>query len=91
MQVINYVEVPHQLDCGDSVFPSVIVNDGSLTTQQECADWVKSKLPELEAKLKETGAILFRGFGIRDDQDFDAFIRAFDWPNLPMPSLCPML
>ena len=57
MQPVNYVEVPHQLDCEDSVFPSVVVNDGSLTTQQECDHWIKSNLTELEAKLRKSGAI----------------------------------
>ena len=73
MQPINYVEVAHQLDCADSVLPSVVVNDGSLTTQQECADWIKSKLPELEAKLAESGAILFRGFPVDSAETFDEF------------------
>ena len=81
MQPINYVEVPHQLDCGDSVFPSVVVNDGSLTTQQECAEWIKSKLPELEAKLGETGAILFRGFPVNSAETFDEFSNSFGYPN----------
>ena len=81
MQPINYVEVPHQLHCGDSVFPSVIVNDGSLTTQQECADWIKSNLTELEAKLAESGAILFRGFPVNSAETFDEFSNSFNYPN----------
>jgi alpha-ketoglutarate-dependent taurine dioxygenase len=81
MQQINYVEVPHQLNCGDSVFPSVVVNDGTLTTQQECADWIKANLTELEAKLRETGAILFRGFPVNSAESFDEFSNSFDYPN----------
>jgi len=81
MQPINYVEVPHQLDCGDSVFPTVVVNDGSLTTQQECSDWIKANLSELEAKLRESGVILFRGFPVNSAEDFDEFSNSFDYPN----------
>lgn len=81
MQPINFVDVPHQLDCGDSVFPSVVVNDGSLTSQQQCADWIKSNLPELEAKLKESGAILFRGFPVDSAESFDEFSNSFGYPN----------
>ena len=81
MQPVNYVEVPHQLDCGDSVFPSVVVNDGSLTTQQECDRWIKSNLNELEAKLRETGAILFRGFPVDSAETFDEFSHSFGYPN----------
>ena len=81
MQPINYVEVAHQLDCGDSVFPSVVVNDGSLTTQQECAQWIKSNLPELDAKLRVSGAILFRGFPVNSAETFDEFSNSFGYPN----------
>lgn len=81
MQSINYVEVPHQLDCSDSVFPSVIVNNGSLKTQQQCSDWIKSNLPELESKLRESGAILFRGFPVDSAETFDEFSNSFDYPN----------
>jgi alpha-ketoglutarate-dependent taurine dioxygenase len=81
MQPINYVEVPHQLNCGDSVFPSVVVNDGSLTTQQECADWIKFNSSELEAKLRTSGAILFRGFPVNSAETFDEFSNSFGYPN----------
>ncbi len=81
MQTINYVKIPHQLDCGDSVFPSVVVNDGSLTTQQECADWIKSNLPELESKLRESGAILFRGFPVDSAETFDELSHSFGYPT----------
>jgi alpha-ketoglutarate-dependent taurine dioxygenase len=78
---INYVEVPHQLSCGDSVFPSVVVNDGTLTTQQECATWIKLNSTELEAKLRESGAILFRGFPVDSAETFDEFSHSFGYPN----------
>jgi alpha-ketoglutarate-dependent taurine dioxygenase len=81
MQSINYVEVPLQLDCGASVFPTVVVNDGSLKTQQECSDWIKANIPELESKLRESGAILFRGFPVDSAETFDDFSNSFGYPN----------
>ena len=81
MQTINYVELPHQLNCGDSVFPSVVVNDGSLKTQQECSDWIKLNATELEARLRESGAILFRGFPVNSAETFDEFSHSFGYPN----------
>ena len=81
MKTINYVELPHQLNCGDSVFPSVVVNDGSLKTQQECSDWIKFNSAELEAKLRESGAILFRGFPVNSAETFDEFSQSFGYPN----------
>ena len=79
--VINYVDVAKQLRCGESVFPSVIVNDGSVTTLAQCDAWIKHHLPELEIKLRETGAILFRGFPLDSAETFDEFSKAFAYPN----------
>ncbi|WP_299074058.1 TauD/TfdA family dioxygenase [uncultured Paraglaciecola sp.] len=81
MSAINYVDVPHQLDCGGSVFPTVVVNDGLLVTLQQSKAWIKANLSELEVKLAESGAILFRGFPVDSAETFDAFSNAFDYPN----------
>ncbi len=43
--------------------------------------WVHEHREELDEKAALHGSILFRGFPTRTDQDFDAFIRAFDYPN----------
>lgn len=81
MSAINYVEVPLQLDCGDSVFPSVVVNDGSVKNQADCAAWINNHIEQLEAKLSESGAILFRGFPVDSAETFDQFSNAFGYPN----------
>jgi hypothetical protein len=73
MQTIKYIELPHQLHCSGSVFPIVVENDGSITTQQECAEWIKLNMPEFEVKLRESGAILFRGFPVNSAETFDEF------------------
>ncbi|MGO4891472.1 TauD/TfdA family dioxygenase [Flavobacterium sp. W21_SRS_FM6] len=78
---INYVEVAHQLRCGDAIFPSVVVNDGSVTNLEQAAVWIKAHLPELESKLRESGAILFRGFPLDSAETFDEFSQAFAYPN----------
>ena len=44
-------------------------------------DWIGRHKQELEAELHSSGAILFRGLSIVNDQDFDRFIRAFFWPS----------
>jgi alpha-ketoglutarate-dependent taurine dioxygenase len=81
IQTINYVDVPKQLDCGDSVFPRVVVNDGSLSSQSDCARWIKDNIGELEQQLRQSGAILFRGFPIDSAESFDEFSNAFGYPN----------
>lgn len=79
--VLNYVKVAGQLQCGDSVFPSVIVNDGSVTSLSQCKSWVSDNMKELERQLKSSGAILFRGFPVDSAETFDAFSNAFAYPN----------
>lgn len=78
---INYVEVANQIHCGDSVFPRVIVNDGSVTNLDECHEWINAHLEELESELRASGAILFRGFPLDSAESFDTFSSAFAYPN----------
>jgi alpha-ketoglutarate-dependent taurine dioxygenase len=80
-QQINYIDVPKQLDCGDSVFPRVVLNDGSVTSLDECITWIKANLDELNAELRESGAILFRGFPLDSAETFDEFSNAFGYGN----------
>jgi hypothetical protein len=80
-QAIQYLKIPEQLDCDGSVFPMIVVNDGSLQTQAQCATWIKANLPELETQLHQSGAVLFRGFPINSAETFDEFSNAFAYPN----------
>jgi hypothetical protein len=80
-QQINYIDVPKQLDCGDSVFPRVVLNDPSRSSLGECIDWVKANIGELETQLRQSGAILFRGFPLDSAETFDEFSNAFGYPN----------
>lgn len=41
-----------ELNYNGSVFPSVVVNDGSVTTLEQSDVWIKQNLTELEAKLR---------------------------------------
>lgn len=78
---INYVDVPQQLKSGDSVFPRVVLNNGAIKTLDDCAAWIEKHKTELEAELKESGAILFRGFPLDSAETFDEFSNAFGYPN----------
>ena len=80
-QQINYIDVPKQLDCGDSVFPRVVLNDPSRSSLGDCIDWVKANMGELETQLRQSGAILFRGFPLDSAETFDEFSNAFGYPN----------
>jgi len=60
-------------------FPLVRQADGS--TLQESVEWIQDQRGDLDERVQQHGAILFRGFGLVTDQDFDEFVSAFDYPN----------
>lgn len=69
------------LKYSEKEFPTIIVNDGSITSLAQAQTWVENNLESLEKELNCTGAILFRGFPITDAQSYDAFFSAFNYPN----------
>ena len=79
-QKLEFITIPGQLDPENTVFPRVVANQ-TVTTVEDCAVWIKQHQDDIEAALKESGAVLFRGFPIQDAEDFDAFSDAFDYPN----------
>jgi len=64
----------------EAVFPLAFSSDHP-ASKAVIAEWIVEHRDHIEDQLALTGAILFRGFGVADDGDFDAFIRAFDWLN----------
>ncbi len=62
-------------------FPAIIVNDGSIKTIEEATSWIADNLPVLQTELSCTGAILFRGFPVKNAQTYDDFFSAFSYPN----------
>ena len=49
---------------------------------EDLVNWVKIKKREIITNLNTHGAILFRGFPVESDIDFDAFVNAFEMNNL---------
>lgn len=47
---------------------------------QDPGAFVGARREELDTLLARHGALLFRGFALRDDLGFDAFVRAFEYP-----------
>ncbi len=80
-QSINFQSAPGQLAFGESIFPAVVVNDGSVSTVDEAVSFIQANLAELEAALATSGALLFRGFPIETAETFDAFSAGFGYPN----------
>ena len=78
----NQLPGQQQYEQGD-VFPLLYLAGQEFAggdLSQACA-WVDANREKLSAQLSVHGAILLRGFGINNAQDFDQLIGAFAWPN----------
>lgn len=75
---------PTSLDgfAGDAFarFPALYASTQAMGVEA-AREWVVSNQRQIKQQLDQTGAVLFRGFGLHSDAEFDQFIRAFDWPN----------
>ena len=62
-------------------FPSIIVNDGSITSLDQARSWISENLKILKKELSCSGALLFRGFPVTDAASYDSFFSAFEYKN----------
>lgn len=60
--------------------PKTALTDGEADLRA-VSDWVNENLAKLQGELAVHGAILFRGFPLKTDLDFDAFIQFFGLEN----------
>lgn len=81
MQMLNFIDGLNQLPFDGSPFPAVIVNDGSVTSLEECDAWVQENKSAIEETLVKAGAVLFRGFPVDSAESFDQFSAAFGYRN----------
>ena len=75
----DLVSSPEEHDC-DEVFPLVFASS-SPGDEHQIRAWVTGQKPELNRLLARHGAILFRNFGLENDNDFDKFISEDIIPN----------
>ena len=73
---IESLTVPGQQDHGEA-FPLVLGLNSAGATMENTTGWIAAARDELLESLAKHGAVLFRGFPVKDANDFDAFIRAF--------------
>ncbi|GFS24253.1 taurine catabolism dioxygenase TauD/TfdA [Elysia marginata] len=90
VNLVSPTKIKDQKDFGDIRFPFVLTpneNDSeikeTIQTLEDACDWVKTNKAHLNDQLLEKGAILFRGFPLKDARDFDKFIGAFGKEPLP--------
>ena len=67
---------------GETEFPVIIELDSTLSMHDTNA-WIAGQRNELVQQLAERGVTLFRGFPIKNANDFDTFVGNFELPNFP--------
>ena len=76
---MNLLTIPGQHEYGGKPFPLAIkAPEGSLS---EGCEWARGVADELSKAAFEHGAVLVRGLPMASPKDFDAIVRAFDFPN----------
>ena len=78
---VEPVSVEGQQNYDERVFPLILECQTPDATLETVTEWIASQSGELDKKASEHGSILFRNFPLKTDQDFDAFIQAFGFPN----------
>ena len=78
--LVNELALPKQQRFHDCPFPVAFAAESSASVAQSC-NWVSANRERLEQQLLQAGTLFFRNFGIASATDFDAFIRAFEYPN----------
>lgn len=78
---VNIISVPGQQQYDDGAFPIVLACQTEGATLEQVTAWVQENQTELAQQLTKAGTILFRDFPLAVDQDFDTFIKAFDFDN----------
>lgn len=80
---IATIQFPGQQQCQGTLFPLVLELDGEVLDQDATIHWLVGQAPILKDQARDHGAILFRGFPLCTDRDFDRFIAAFHFENFP--------
>jgi len=78
-------QIKEQKKFGERLFPFVLSpsNKSFDGADDDAYEWVKNQRATLDAQLLQHGAILFRGFPLKDAKAFDKFITAFGLDPLP--------
>ena len=78
---VEPISLPTQQEYDGIPFPLILACKSSDATVETVSDWVQANRDELDAQASRHGTILFRDFPLATDQDFDAFIAAFNYEN----------
>lgn len=77
---VEQIDINGQFRKGDDAFPLVyFCRDTDVNLEKAC-DWARKNSETLLQAAQRHGASLFRGFGLKTAEDFDAFVTAFGLP-----------
>ena len=71
---VETINLPEQQAYAASAFP-LLLSAAQVAGKSAISHWIAEHRDYIEDQLALTGAILFRGFGLVNDRDFDDFIR----------------
>ena len=82
---ISAVAIPEQKVVDGQTFPLVLTPsaDGKSRDIESWCQWVRDNVPVLREALLKYGAVLFRGFPIKEAAEFDAFVKSFGYEAFP--------
>lgn len=80
---VEALSVPGQHSYDGKPFPLILGCHSVTATLNDVVAWIDSAKAELDQQARQYGAVLFRGFPVSTDQDFDTFLTAFGYPNFP--------
>lgn len=79
--MVSYSNIDTQLSLSDGRFPLIATRPESVHGLDASLAWLKENQTQLESDLSQAGVILFRGFPLKDANDFDAFSACFEYPS----------
>uniref|UniRef100_A0A7N0ZW19 TauD/TfdA-like domain-containing protein n=1 Tax=Kalanchoe fedtschenkoi TaxID=63787 RepID=A0A7N0ZW19_KALFE len=77
------VSTPQQRRYGSITFPTVLTLNPQPPPDFDLPASISAHKPWLQSCLHRSGAVLFRGFPLRTPSDFNAFVEAFGFQELP--------
>ena len=83
MSNLNIISIPEEKVIDGEVFPLSVSPNVSIKTMSDTLAFLTQNRDEILAKLLQHGSILFRGFPVADAKDFNDFVLAFGWQELP--------
>ncbi|BFZ20539.1 hypothetical protein BsWGS_23578 [Bradybaena similaris] len=82
--VVREIQIPEQKKFNGQLFPLVLAPEPDKIVSIEAAcEWFKGQRANVANALGQYGAVVFRGFPLKDAYDFDKFVTSYGVEALP--------